>query len=381
MTEGGQGLALLRRAASWRSTRWRCGPGRPPLRRHLAGRQGLRGRRRGQVRDLLRSRREVRLGARLRQVRAGCWWRPAPRASIYRVDGHGQGARCCSPAPRRTSTALAVDGEGNVYAGSAPARHPLPHRPARQGVRAARLRLPRGEGAGGRPRTAAVRGRHRRREQDERSRARLPMPVPPASRRPRTRRGHRDRELRDPVATSAPMPVTAGAARRWSGPHRARQGRAAARCCPPAKWTRCGPRPRRRPTRWRSRRTACCVGTGNKGTGLPRAATTARWAMVATLPAEQVTALARSGDRAAGRHVEPRTGPRARLGASARRATFTSKVKDTETVSTWGRLALGGDGARRHRSRGPDRAAATPATPTPRGRTGRRPTRTRRATP
>jgi hypothetical protein len=83
------------------------------------------------------------------------------------------------------------------------------------------------------------------------------------------------------------------------------------------------------------------VGTGNKGK-VYRVGDDRAWSLVATLPAGQVTGLARtSGDGAALVTSNP-----ARLfafdGATAAEGSFVSKVKDTETVSSWGRLSWEG---------------------------------------
>lgn len=83
------------------------------------------------------------------------------------------------------------------------------------------------------------------------------------------------------------------------------------------------------------------VGTGNKGK-VYRVGADGRWALVATLPAEQVTALA-----AATEGVVLVTSNPSRvhaLGASAsRQGTFVSRPRDTEVVSSWGRLAWEGE--------------------------------------
>jgi hypothetical protein len=83
------------------------------------------------------------------------------------------------------------------------------------------------------------------------------------------------------------------------------------------------------------------VGTGNKGK-LYRVGDDSRWSLVATLPAEQVTALA----PAAGGGAFLVTSNPARLfaldGTAATEGTFLSKVKDTDTVSTWGHVSWEG---------------------------------------
>jgi outer membrane protein assembly factor BamB len=83
------------------------------------------------------------------------------------------------------------------------------------------------------------------------------------------------------------------------------------------------------------------VGTGNKGK-VYRVADDRRWALAATLPAEQVTALVRNP--AGG--VALVTANPARVfsldSTLAAEGTFLSKVKDTETVSIWGRVSWEG---------------------------------------
>jgi hypothetical protein len=78
------------------------------------------------------------------------------------------------------------------------------------------------------------------------------------------------------------------------------------------------------------------MGTGNKGQ-VYRVQDDRTWAMVATLPAEQVTSLGRDGERLLAATSNPGQVHvlDSRLSTSGE---FTSKVRDTETVSTWGRL-------------------------------------------
>jgi hypothetical protein len=79
------------------------------------------------------------------------------------------------------------------------------------------------------------------------------------------------------------------------------------------------------------------VGTGNKGK-IYRVRDDRTWSMVATLPAQQVTAVHR-GPAGATLLATSNPGKVFELAASpGARGTFTSKVKDTETVSSWGRL-------------------------------------------
>jgi outer membrane protein assembly factor BamB len=83
------------------------------------------------------------------------------------------------------------------------------------------------------------------------------------------------------------------------------------------------------------------VGTGNKGK-VYRVGDEGQWALVATLPAEQVTALARGS---AGGVALVTANPARVLSLDATLAaegTFLSKVKDTDTVSSWGQISWEG---------------------------------------
>jgi len=78
------------------------------------------------------------------------------------------------------------------------------------------------------------------------------------------------------------------------------------------------------------------VGTGNKGK-LFRIRDDRSWTMLATFAGEQVTALLRAGSQTTLAVSNP--GKLFSLeGAPAAKGVFTSKVKDSETVSGWGRL-------------------------------------------
>jgi hypothetical protein len=79
------------------------------------------------------------------------------------------------------------------------------------------------------------------------------------------------------------------------------------------------------------------VGTGGSGR-VYRVLDDRTWSMVASLPAEQVTALDRGGD---GEVLVATSNPgtlHALTAGLGPRGTFTSKVRDTDTVSAWGRL-------------------------------------------
>jgi hypothetical protein len=82
---------------------------------------------------------------------------------------------------------------------------------------------------------------------------------------------------------------------------------------------------------------AVLVGTGNKGK-LYQVRDNRTWTMLMVLPADQVTGLARGS---AGGVLLATSNPGriyAVESAAATKGTFTSKIKDTETVSGWGRL-------------------------------------------
>ena len=83
------------------------------------------------------------------------------------------------------------------------------------------------------------------------------------------------------------------------------------------------------------------VGTGNRGK-VYRVGDDGRWALVATLPAEQVTAFARGSSG----NVALVTANPARVfsldATLAAEGTFLSKVKDAETVSSWGQVTWEG---------------------------------------
>jgi hypothetical protein len=79
------------------------------------------------------------------------------------------------------------------------------------------------------------------------------------------------------------------------------------------------------------------VGTGNKGK-LFRVRNDRTWTMVAAFPAEQVTALLRTKEGATALATSNPGRLHSLEGAPASEGTFVSRVKDTETVSGWGRL-------------------------------------------
>lgn len=78
------------------------------------------------------------------------------------------------------------------------------------------------------------------------------------------------------------------------------------------------------------------VGTGSKG-HIYRVKDDRTWTMVSTVPAEQVTALWRLGSETALGTSNPGS-IRSMEGKTSPTGTFVSKVKDTETLSLWGRV-------------------------------------------
>ena len=83
------------------------------------------------------------------------------------------------------------------------------------------------------------------------------------------------------------------------------------------------------------------VGTGNKGK-LYRVRDDGGWTLLATLPAEQVTALARGPGAGASLATSNPARVFAVDGTLGTEGTFVSGVKDTETLSSWGRLSWEG---------------------------------------
>ncbi|HSD28588.1 MAG TPA: hypothetical protein VLL75_14900 [Vicinamibacteria bacterium] len=83
------------------------------------------------------------------------------------------------------------------------------------------------------------------------------------------------------------------------------------------------------------------VGTGNEGK-VYRITDDGRWSLVATLPAEQVTGLARTSAEGTALVTSNPARLLALDATLATEGTFVSKVKDTETVSNWGRLSWDG---------------------------------------
>ncbi len=176
--DGGKG-SLLFDAEELEVHALAVGPGRPRLRGHLARRRRLRDRRRGQGHPLLRPRGEVHLGARLR--RAGALYvATGGEGRVYRVAKDGSAE--ADPDRLRHARALARRRrQGRRVRGQRARGHRLPHRRLGEGLRRARLRVPRDQGARRRRRTARLR-RRRRRHARPSPRPGRPRPRPPRHR-------------------------------------------------------------------------------------------------------------------------------------------------------------------------------------------------------
>jgi WD40 repeat protein len=251
---------------------------------------------------------------------------------VYRVDKAGKAAAILTSAETHV-TALAVSSGGSVYAGSAPGgifyridpqgrvfvMHDSPYREVKA--------LEPGED--GSVYAAVVDGR----EKDEAARSVLTLPVTTVT----PQAGGAEVTVTEtfggpvvPTPATAPMAKAPEPAR--SGPTKGAVLRLLASGEVDTLWTSSDETPHA----LASSKDGLWMGTGNKG-HVYRLRDDRSWAMVATLPAEQVTALARDGDAIVASTSNPGRlhALDARLAASG---TFVSKVKDTETVSTWGRV-------------------------------------------
>lgn len=253
---------------------------------------------------------------------------------VYRVDRQGKAETLLTTAETHI-TALAVGAEGAVFAGSAPGGilyrvdakgkvfvlHDSPYRE----VKALEA------GPDGSVYAAVIDGR----EKDEATRTPVPMIMPVT---PPAAAGGAEVTVTETfsvpgVSTAAtPMAPAAKAEPTRSGPTKGALLRIVASGEVDTLWSSS----EETPHSLAAIKGGVWMGTGNKGQ-VYRVQDDRTWAMVATLPAEQVTALARNGDRLLAATSNPGQVHvlDSRLATSGE---FTSKVKDTETVSTWGRL-------------------------------------------
>jgi len=251
---------------------------------------------------------------------------------VYRVDKAGKAEAILTSAETHV-TALAVSSGGSVYAGSAPGgifyridpqgrvfvMHDSPYREVKA--------LEPGED--GSVYAAVVDGR----EKDEAARSVLTLPVTTVTPQTGGAEVTVTESFGGPVgAQQAPAAVTKTPDPARSGPTKGAVLRLLASGEVDTLWTSSEETPHA--LTWS--KDGLWMGTGNKG-HVYRLRDDRSWAMVATLPAEQVTALGRDGAAIVASTSNPGRvhALDARLAASG---SFVSKVKDTETVSTWGRL-------------------------------------------
>ena len=334
---GRQGHGALRRRASSRSTRWPWGPtaaSTPAPRPTARSTRSTRPARRRRFFDPA----DKYIWALAFDAQGASWSPPAREGTLYRVDKDGKARDAPRRPPRPTSPRSPWPATATSTRAARPAASSIASTRG-AGVRAARLPLPRGQGAGRRRRRHALRRGHRRRASEDDA-ARPAAAGHAADDAARRRRGHRDRELRD----RAPRPRPRRPSRRRAASPRARAPRRAPllRIAGLGRGRHALVLVRRRcPTSLRlTPRAACWSGTGRQGQGLPRRATTApgRWSR--RFPAEQVTgivATAPASRRA--RHVEPGQGPRRSKRQPRRRGTFVSKRQGhRDGLASWGRL-------------------------------------------
>jgi sugar lactone lactonase YvrE len=252
---------------------------------------------------------------------------------VYRVDRQGKAETLLATAETHV-TALAVDGAGNVFAGSAPGG--ILYRVDAQGKVFVLHDSPFREvkaleaGPDGSVYAAVIDGR----EKDEASRGTAPAAVPAAP-----PAGGAEVTVTETFsipgapAVATPLP---GAAKPLeparSGPTKGALLRVLASGEVDTLWSSS----EETPHSLAAAKGGVWMGTGNKGQ-VYRVLDDRTWAMVATLPAEQVTALSRHGEKLLAATSNPGQVHvlDSRLSTTGE---FTSKVRDTETVSTWGRL-------------------------------------------
>jgi WD40 repeat protein len=253
---------------------------------------------------------------------------------LYRVDRQGKAEAVLTTAETHV-TALAVDAGGDVYAGSAPGGilyrvdakgkvfvlHDSPYRE----VKALEA------GPDGSVYAAVIDGREK---EEAPARMTAPTVTPVAPPAPGGAEVTVTETFSVPGATAAPAPLPSAAKAEpaRSGPIKGALLRVLSSGEVDTLWSSS----EETPHSLAALKGGVWMGTGNKGQ-IYRVQDDRSWAMVATLPAEQITALARSGETLLAATSNPGQVHLldSRLATSGE---FTSKVKDTETVSTWGRL-------------------------------------------
>ncbi len=248
---------------------------------------------------------------------------------IYRVNDKGEGQPILS-SPETHITALLADGAGSVHAGSSPGgviyridgagKVFVLHDSGYREVKALVL------GGDGALYVAAIDGKPR----DERA-VEAMFTLPPVSTGEITV-SETVTVLAAPAPSPAPSPLPRFHEPRPSGPVKGAVLRIARSGEVETLWSSTEETPFSMAPEWQG----VLVGAGTQGR-LYRIQDDRTWTMLSAFPAEQATALLRSE----GRVVIATSNP-GRLHvldpALATRGSFTSKVKDTETVSSWGRL-------------------------------------------
>ncbi len=250
---------------------------------------------------------------------------------IYRVDPKGK-AQIVLTSPETHILSLAADDRGNVYAGSSPngiiyrldaaLKVFVVHDSAYREVKAIDV------GIDGSLYAAAVDGKPK----DETTRP--PVPAPPAAPPgPVTEVTVTESFTALPPATGTPPPLPRGP----EGPAPGTAKGAVLRILPSGEVDTLWSSPDETPHSLIRSGDAVLVGTGNKGK-LYQVRDNRTWTMVLVLPADQVTGLARGSARGVLLATSNPGKIYAVEGTAAAKGTFTSKVKDTDTVSGWGRL-------------------------------------------
>jgi sugar lactone lactonase YvrE len=251
---------------------------------------------------------------------------------VHRVDRQGKAIAILSSAEAHI-TAVAIDKAGNVYAGSSPGgilyrldpagKTFVLHDSAYREVKALDV------GADGTLYAAVIDGKDR----EDVARAPAPLVLPPTSTAPTA-------EVTVTESFSViPSTPTPSPSPRTLEPLRSGSNKGAILRVPPSGevdtlWTST----EEMPHSLVAAPEGVLVGTGNKGK-LYRVRDDRTWTMLSTFPAEQVTSLHRADSGTIllatsnpGKVHSLESGP-------AARGTFTSKPRDTDTVSSWGRLS------------------------------------------
>jgi hypothetical protein len=253
---------------------------------------------------------------------------------VHRVDRQGKSTAILASSEAHI-TALATDGEGNVYAGSSPGgilyrldpagKTFVLHDSSYREVKALDV------GRDGTLYAAVIDGK----EREDTPRAPAALVLPPTSTAPVGEVTVTESfSVVAPAPTPSPSPRPLDTLRPGAGGNKGAVLRVPSSGEVDTVWTSS----EEMPHALVATPEGALVGTGNKGK-LYRVRDDRTWAMVATFPAEQVTSLHRTE---AGVIYLATSNPgkvHALERGPAPRGTFTSKPRDTDTVSSWGRLS------------------------------------------